>query len=87
MGAGDQVRFVVPWDCAHLSSKPLSQSRIDVRTAGVFDEIFLLRAKQFKTRIRSHGSRAGEGLSSLIEENIPEKGRWIGFLICGFGEK
>ena len=51
MGVGGQVRFVVPWDCAHLNSKPHGQFRIDVRTAGLFDETFLLRPRQVKTRI------------------------------------
>ena len=58
--------------------------------AGIFEEtseatgfphsLFSLRVKQFKTRIRSHVLRAGEDLSSLIEENIPEKRRRSGFL-------
>ena len=45
-------------------------------TAGLFDELLLLRAKQGKIRIQSQGSRAGEYLSPLsasIGENIPEK--------------
>ena len=36
--ARDQVRTLVPGECAHLSSKPLSQIRIDVGCAGVFEE-------------------------------------------------
>ena len=80
--ARDQVRLIVPRDCVHLSSKPLSEFRIDVGNAGVFEEtseatgfphsLFSLRVKQFKTRIRSHVLRADKDLSSLIEENIPE---------------
>ena len=69
MGASDQVWFVFPWDCAHLSSKPHGQFGIDVRTAGLFDEPFLLRARQVMTRVWSHGSGAGTRLSSLFEEN------------------
>ena len=47
--------------------------------------LFPLRVRQFRIRIRSHGLRTGKDLSSLIEENIPEKRRWLGFLICVFG--
>ena len=74
---------MVPWDCVHLSSKPLSEFRFDVGNAGVFEEtseatgfphsLFSLRVKQFKTRTRRYVLRAGEDLSSLIEENILEK--------------
>ena len=43
------------------------------------------RYPPFESRIKTHGLRAGEDLSSLIEENILEKRRWIKFLICVFG--
>ena len=34
-----------------------------------FLKLLFLRVKQFEIRIRSYGMRAGEDLSSLIEEN------------------
>ena len=86
--------LIVPGDRAHLNTNRTADpgsmwGRLEYlkkhqKSLG-FPQLLFLRVKQFEIRIRSYVLRAGEDLSSLIEENILEKRRWIEFLICVFG--